>query len=80
MQLVFLLIFHFKETIGIGFNLIGNNAPDQIIAIKERKIIFFFASSQTHFFNGKFYNQIDMGFSLTLVLATLLWIITKLNG
>ena len=36
MQLVFLLIFHFKETIGIGFNLIGNNAPDQVIAIKER--------------------------------------------
>ena len=45
-----------QETIDIAINLIFNHNPNLKITTKERKILFFFATSQTLFI---FYNQIE---------------------
>ena len=64
-----------QETIDMAINLIFNHNPNLNITRKERKKLFLFATSQTHFvFNSKFYNQIDgvaMGSSLASVLANI---------
>ena len=48
-----------QETIDIAINLIFNPNPNLNITRKELKKLFFLATSQTHFFNSTFYNQID---------------------
>ena len=61
-----------QETIDIAINLIFNHNPNLNITRKEIKKLFVFATSQTHFFNSKFYNQIDgvaVGSPLVPVLA-----------
>ena len=63
-----------QETIDIAINLIFNHNPNLNIPRKELKKLFLFATSQTHFFNSNFYNQIDgeaMGFRLTIALANI---------
>ena len=64
-----------QETIDVAINLIFNHNPNLNITKNERKILFLFATSQTHLiFNGKFYNQIDgvaMGSPLAPVLANI---------
>ena len=64
-----------QETIDIAINLIFDRNPNLNITKKELKIIFLFATSQTHFiFNSKFYNQVDgvvMGSPLAPVLANI---------
>ena len=64
-----------QETIDIAINLIFNPNPNLNITRKDRKKLFLFATSKTHFiFNSKFYNQIDgvaMGSPLAPVLANI---------
>ena len=63
-------MFHFKKPL----NLIFNHNPNLNFIKKELKKLFLFATLQTHFFNGKFYNQIDgvaMGSPLAPVLANI---------
>ena len=63
-----------SETIDIGINLIFNHNPNLNITKRELKKHFLFATSQTHFFNSKFYNKIDgaaMGSPVAPVLANI---------
>ena len=61
-----------QGTIDIAINLICNHNPNLNITKKELKILFLFATSQTHFiFNSKFYNQID-GVAMVSPLAPVL--------
>ena len=55
-------------------NLIFNHNPNLNITRKELKKLFLFTTSQAHFFNSKFYNQIGevaMGSPLAPVLANI---------
>ena len=63
-----------QETIDIAINPIFNHNLNLNITKKELKKRFLFATSHTHFFNGKFYNKIDgvaMGSPLAPVLANI---------
>ena len=64
-----------QQTIDIAINLIFNHNPNLNITKKELKILFPFATSQTHFIlNSKFYNEIDgvaTGSPLAPVLANI---------
>ena len=57
-----------QETIGTAINFILNHNPNLNITRQELKNVFLFATSQTHFFNSKFYKRIEWschGFSFS---------------